>query len=283
VGNVLIVQAANHLQSVAVLDLYVRETLVPGHIVQLADGTGMELARKRDELRGRIDELHAKIAAWERDPSVAPSDVAARREELASLEAQRDALDAKPPPPKGSFFRYRLQEMRVTLGKDPTIEADMIAYYKAVQDHNRVAFADRLPRPAGADEASYVGVEACATCHPDPRDVWLSTSHSRAYATLSDQFKELNLECVGCHVTGYEAPGGSTITHVDKLQNVQCEVCHGPGSKHVQNPTDRSRIIGKPSTARCLECHHPPHVEQFDAVAKMTEILGPGHGRPLKK
>jgi hypothetical protein len=283
VGNVVIVQAANHLQSVAVLDLFVREPAVPGHVIAFADGTGMELSRKREELRSRIDELHVKIATWERDPAVAPADVAARRDELASLEAQRDALDAKAAPPKGSFFRYRLQEMRVSLGKDPAIEADMVSYYKAVNEHNRVAFADRMPPPAGPDQASYLGLEACATCHPAPRDVWRSTPHARAYATLADQFKELNLECVGCHVTGYEQPGGSTVTHADKLKDVQCEVCHGPGSRHVQNPTDKTRIIAIPTTSRCLDCHHPPHVEQFDPGVKMAEILGPGHGRPLKK
>jgi Cytochrome c554 and c-prime len=283
VGNVLVVQAANHLQSVAVLDLYVRETPAAGSLLQFADATGMEQARKRDELRARIDELHVKISAWERDPSVPAADVAARRQELAKLEGERDALDVKPPPAKGSFFRYRLQEMRKALGQDPAIEADMAAYYKAVQDHNRVAFADRVAPPAGPNEASYVGIETCATCHPAPRDVWSKTSHAHAYATLSKQFKELNLECVGCHVTGYEQPGGSTVTHVDRLEDVQCEVCHGPGSRHVQNPTDRTRIVASPSTAKCLECHHPPHVEQFDAAARMADILGPGHGRPLDK
>ncbi len=256
VGDVLIVQASNHLQSVAVLDLYVREAL----------------AR-------RIDDLHVKIAAWERDPAVAPADVAARRSELASLEAQRDALDSKPPPARGSFFRYALKEMRASLGKDPGVEADMLAYYRSVDEHNRVAFADRVPREPAAGQASYVGVEACTKCHEAPRQVWNKTSHSRAYATLADQFKEFNLECVGCHVTGYEQPGGSTVTHVDRLQNVQCEVCHGPGSKHVASPADPSLIVAHPAPDRCLDCHRPPHVEGFDPSLKMREILGPGHGK----
>ena len=280
VGDVLIVQAANHLQSVAVLDLYVREPLVPGHIVKFADATGLELSRKREELARRIDELHVKLASWERDPAVAPRDVAARKEELASLETQRDALDTKPAPTKGSYFRYSVKEMRVSLGKDPAIDADMVAYYKAVNDHNRAAFADRLPPPAKPDQASYVGIEACTGCHPGPREVWNGTTHAHAYATLSTQLKEFNLECVGCHVTGYEQPGGSTVTHVAKLENVQCEVCHGPGSRHVANPVDKTRIVGRPEASKCLECHHSPHVEDFDAVAKMKEILGPGHGMP---
>jgi hypothetical protein len=280
VGGVLVVQAANHLQSVAVLDLYVREPLVPGHIVKFADATGLELSRKREELARRIDELHVKLASWERDPSVAPRDVAARKEELASLEAQRDAMDVKPPPAKGSFFRYSVKEMRVSLGKDPAIDADMVAFYKAVNDHNRAAFADRTAPAPKPDQASYVGIEACTGCHPGPREVWNGTTHAHAYATLSTQYKEFNLECVSCHVTGYEQPGGSTVTHADKLENVQCEVCHGPGSRHVANPVDKTRIVGRPEASRCLECHHSPHVEDFDAVAKMKEILGPGHGMP---
>jgi mono/diheme cytochrome c family protein len=99
---------------------------------------------------------------------------------------------------------------------------------------------------------------------------------------LSSQFKEYNLECVGCHVTGYERPGGSSVTHVAQLENVQCEECHGPGSKHALNPTDVTSIVVKPPPSRCLECHHPPHVEQFDAVAQLKEVLGPGHGMPAR-
>jgi hypothetical protein len=280
VGDVLIIQAGNHLQSVAVLDLYVREPLVPGHIVKFADATGLELARKREELVRRIDDLHVKIASWERDPKVAPGDVSARKQELATLEGQRDALDAKPAPAKGSFFRYAVKEMRDSLGKDPAIEADMVSYYRAVNDHNRAAFAGRLPPPAAPNQATYLGTDACTSCHPGPREVWNGTTHAHAYATLSQQFKEFNLECVSCHVTGYEQPGGSTVTHTDKLENVQCEVCHGPGSRHVLDPTDKTRIIARPEASRCLDCHHPPHVEGFDPVAKMKEILGPGHGMP---
>ena len=72
VGDVLIVQAANHLQSVAVLDLYVREPLVPGRIVKFADATGLELARKREDLARRIDELHVEDRRVGARPSVAP-------------------------------------------------------------------------------------------------------------------------------------------------------------------------------------------------------------------
>jgi 2',3'-cyclic-nucleotide 2'-phosphodiesterase (5'-nucleotidase family) len=282
VGDVLIAQAGNHLQSAAVLDLYVRESIAPGRLVKFADATGLELAQQREDFARRIDELHDKISAWERDGSVSASDLQARRQDLAKLEAQRDRLDEKPPPTQGSFFRYAIKEVRDALGKDPAIDAEMLTYYKSVNDHNRAAFADRVPPPAGVDQASYVGIDVCSSCHPAARNVWNGTSHAKAYATLSSEFKQFNLECVGCHVTGYEKPGGCTVTHVTGLQDVQCEVCHGPGSKHTAKPGDPTLIIGAPSATSCLQCHHSPHVEQFDPVARMKDILGPGHGMPAK-
>ena len=282
VGDVLIAQAANHLQSVAVLDLFVRESVTPGRVVKFVDATGLELAQQREDIARRIDDLHDKISAWEREKSVSAADLQARRQDLAKLEAQRDQLDEKPPPAQGSFFRYAVKEVRESLGKDPAIDADMLSYYKAVNDHNRAAFADRVPAAVAADQASYVGIDVCSSCHPAARQVWNATSHAKAYATLSTEFKQFNLECVGCHVTGYEKPGGSTVTHVAGLQDVQCEVCHGPGSKHAAKPSDPTLLTGAPAASACLQCHHPPHVEQFDPVARMKEILGPGHGMPMK-
>jgi hypothetical protein len=40
--------------------------------------------------------------------------------------------------------------------------------------------------------------------------------------------------------------------------------------------------VARPSPSACLDCHHPPHVEQFEPVAKLAEVLGPGHGMPVK-
>lgn len=278
VGDVLIVQAGNHLQSAIALDLYVRESPERGRIVRFEDATGTDLANRKRDLAARIDELRTKIAGWERDRDVSATDLAARRADLTRLENERAALDTTVAPARGSFFEYGLSEIGDSLGRDPTIDAELAGYYKAVDERNRVALADRLPLPAAAGEAAYVGVDVCSSCHRAARRVWDGTRHAHAYATLSSQFKEFNLDCVSCHVTGYEKPGGSTVTHVELLRNVQCEVCHGPGSKHVAAPEDDKTIALRPSPAVCLGCHRPPHVEHFDPAAKMSGILGPGHG-----
>jgi len=275
IGDAIIAQTANHLQTMAVLDLYVRD----GSFA-FADGSGLEESRKKDDLTRRIDELHVKIAGWEKDKKIAQADLDARKADLAKLEAERVALDVRPTPKEGSFFRYTVKEIREALGTDHTIAAELAGYYKKVNEHNKVAFADRVPVPAAKGQPSYVGNEECTTCHDSARAVWDKTRHAHAYATLADQDKQFNLDCVSCHVTGYEEPGGSTVTHVELLKDVQCEVCHGPGSLHSKSPKTVKPVVSKPGPDRCLACHHPPHVEGFDAKAKMEEILGPGHGKP---
>lgn len=280
VGDVLILQTANHLQTVGVLDLYVRQKEGAGPKV-FADATGIERMRKQDELNARIADLRARIATWETDKTVAKGDIAARRADVAKLEEERAKLDASPPPAEGNFYRYASREVREDAGVDADVKAQILKYYKYVNEHNKIAFAERTPKAPSRGEPRYVGVAECATCHPGARAFWDKTPHARAYATLSSQFKEFNLDCVGCHVTGYDRPGGSTVTHVEGLTDVQCEVCHGPGELHAKNPDKTKMPVARPASDTCLACHHPPHVHTFDALAKMNEILGPGHGRPL--
>jgi hypothetical protein len=271
VGNVVIAETANHLQSVGVLDLVVR-----GDSRIFADGSGLAETRRASDLSRRIEELRKKIAAWERDQSIAAPDLAARRRDLEQLQGQRAHLDAGLPPAQGSYFRYALHEIRDSLGDDPGVKAALASYYRLVNEDNRVAFAGRVPPPPLPGQASFVGVAACRACHLPETKFWEGTGHAGAYATLSSQNKEFNVDCVSCHVTGYGKPGGSTVTHVDALKDVQCETCHGPGSLHAAAPKTAS--LSSPGPDACLACHRPPHVEGFDPVAKMTRILGPGHG-----
>jgi hypothetical protein len=276
IGDVLILETGNHLTTLGVLDLYIRDGGKPG---VFADGTGLELAQKRAELQARIDELHLRISAWERDNTIAKTDLDARKADLAKLEGDKAALDVRPAPPEGSFFRYASKEVRDSMGRDPNTAAAMLAYYKEIDQSNKVAFQNRLPAPHDAKSPGYVGIEACSNCHDEARAVWDKTAHAHAYKTLSDEFKEYNLDCVGCHVTGYDLPGGSTVSHVENLKDVQCEVCHGAGSLHAAKPEKVAMPIPKPTADSCLGCHHAPHVENFDAAAKMASILGPGHGQ----
>ncbi|MCC6646073.1 MAG: hypothetical protein IT374_10935 [Polyangiaceae bacterium] len=277
IGQTLVVETANHLQTVAAVDLYVRG----GPPFQ--DGAGLARAAERLALSRRIDELTGKLRGWELNKTIPEADLAARRDELRKLERELAALSTPPAPQSGSYFRYQMLDVKGGLGEAPALQASMQGYYRRVNDHNRAAFAGRRAPKVPDGESGYLGAAACGVCHPGALEVWKKTPHARAYATLSAQAKEFNLDCVSCHVTGYERPGGSTVTDNASLQDVQCEACHGPGARHKEAPSDRSRITRQPRPESCVDgCHHPPHVEGFDPAAKMRLVLGPGHGDPGK-
>lgn len=279
-GNTLVVETSNHLQTVAVVDLFV----VPGSDkkdakITFQDAGGVAKAEDLLLLSTRIRDLEQKINGWEGDKNVKPEDLAARKADLEKVRGEKARLEATEVPVSGSFFKYKLVEVRDKLGVDAQVKAQMTALYKRVNEHNKTAFAERKPPPPEPGQASYIGVDACTDCHDEERKVWDGTKHAHAYATLEKDFKEFNLDCTSCHVTGYGKPGGSTVTFNAKLQNVQCENCHGPGSLHLKDPTKKGLIVLKPAPETCVsECHHPPHVDGFDATAKMKLILGKGHG-----
>jgi hypothetical protein len=274
IGRTLVIESQNHLQSLHVVDLFLK-----GASFELENAEAS--SEERASIDARIAELEQRIAEGERSQGVRPEDLKARRRDLSLLRDRRNGLKDGTPP-SGSSYLVRRVEVRESLGKDPAIETRLEEYYRKVNQHNRTAFADHLPAQVPAGASGYVGQGECITCHAEEHAFWLTTQHAHAYETLSKQHKQFNLDCVGCHVTGYEEPGGSTVAHVEKLMDVQCEVCHGPGSRHVTNPAERSWIIGHPDLKACASrCHHPPHVKpDWSAEQALLKVIGPGHGKP---
>ncbi len=277
VGDTLVVQTPNHLQALAYVDLF-----VVGNSFSFQDEGDILQSERKGSTKRRLDELERRYQLWETGDKSQPEQGQAMQVELTRLrslfrELERQA--AEKPKPKGSFFRYRLVEVRETAGLDPKVASRMSEYYRRVNEHNREAFKDRKPEPAAQGSAHYVGQASCTQCHAEADTFWQKTSHAKAYKTLSDEFKEFNLDCVGCHVTGYNRPGGSTVTHVEGLKNVQCEACHGPGSRHVESSGATELITLSPAPDTCRGCHHTPHVaDDWDAAHAWLQIIGPGHG-----
>ena len=167
-----------------------------------------------------------------------------------------------------------------------------------------------------ADTNLYVGVEKCKNCHSTPSkgapyEVWLKAKHSKAYVTLaSDEAKKLgatkhvaepqkSAECLKCHVTAYELPAEQKHKKFDMTAGVQCETCHGPGTKHVEarlkgddaeevggvpKPIEISKdeIIAEPTAETCRKCHNKdsPAYKPFAFKKFFKEIA---HLDPRKK
>jgi hypothetical protein len=278
VGPVLVVQPSNHLTRAAVIDLYVRGE------GRFADGSGLAHAAEVTDLETQIDDLQKRIANWEKDPSVPKSDLDAQKKRLEVMRDKLAKAKVPPPTPTGSFLRYQLVDVRENLGREKTAHEAMKAYYTRVNAFNKDKFKDKKAPPPPKGEPYYIGQETCRSCHAASFEVWGKTGHSHAYKTLADEAKEFNLDCVGCHVTGYDKPGGSTVTDVlsPNLKDVQCESCHGPSSAHVNDPTT-AVPVAEPGENVCTACHHPPHTDVFDYKARKDKILGPGHGKPGKE
>ncbi len=275
IGPVLVVEPSNHLTRVAAIDFYVRGE------GRFADGSGLARAKEVADLTAQIDELDRRVQSWEKDPKADKKDVEAQRARLAELRGKLQRAEAPPPAPSGSFVRYTLFDVKDDLGRDKAVADSMGAYYKRVNDFNKQKFAGKRAPAPDKGAPWYVGVEYCKLCHTAAYEHWTTIGHAKAYATLAKASKNYNLDCVGCHVTGYEKPGGSTVTDVAGLEAVQCEACHGPGSQHVDDPYS-FELKAKPDETVCTGCHHPPHTTNFDFKARLDKILAPGHGKPGK-
>jgi hypothetical protein len=142
------------------------------------------------------------------------------------------------------------------------------------------------------EAATYVGIKVCTSCHsrgPESTpwsmvEAWSKTSHSTIFkdgmnGVASDHY---SANCLGCHTVGYDLnatkPNGgfndvaaqlnwkfpavlSQGTYdalpdaIKNVGNIQCENCHGPGSKHVANGGSPLMISVSTASGDCGQCH----------------------------
>ena len=117
-------------------------------------------------------------------------------------------------------------------------------------------------RPAVEDpvQGGYVGSSACASCHDAEYKSWAGTPHAHAMDTLRKVQRHRVPTCVSCHVVGDADRSGYDTTSPDfRLENVGCEVCHGPGTRHVASPRVVGSIVRSPAPGICVECHSLEH------------------------
>jgi hypothetical protein len=122
--------------------------------------------------------------------------------------------------------------------------------------------------PAANPEAVYVGAEACAECHPEQYDTYKThAKKAKSYSSIRRMVDKLTpaelQECYGCHTTGYRKSGGFTSEQeTPHLKDAGCEVCHGPGSLHIESE-DPSDLKEEIRIEDCMECHNTERIAAF--------------------
>ena len=107
------------------------------------------------------------------------------------------------------------------------------------------------------EEPYYVGMEKCKECHPEHVESYYSWKYSKNFRVIQMRKKDHDPNCVPCHTTGYEKPGGFvSVEETPGMVNKQCECCHGPASLHLKAPTKREHqeTLSIPRNI-CTECH----------------------------
>jgi hypothetical protein len=134
------------------------------------------------------------------------------------------------------------------------------------------------PQPTIVQETepkqSYVGSDACFTCHRVQGGSWSETTHAKSFEHLPEKYRT-DSSCLACHVTAYGEPTGynpgMTAEAAGPFLNVGCESCHGPGAIHVagvqkwmtSEPADEEKllkamkdaILRTPPDSQCAVCH----------------------------
>jgi 2',3'-cyclic-nucleotide 2'-phosphodiesterase (5'-nucleotidase family) len=270
-GQSTLLRAGRQGQALLVVDLYLDGSAA------FADVSEWSRHEASKALQTRIADLSQRLAAWERDPAVDKASLGEQRGKLAELRGEL-AREATARIPKGNAFDARFEQLTSDQPGDKPIASVVDAYDARVNEHNRSALADVAPPPPQPGAAHYVGAAKCQSCHAAAYAWWTHQAHGHAYTTLETVHKQFNLSCVGCHVTGYAQPGGSTVVQNAGLTHVGCESCHGPGSLHVAGKI--SAITKLPSEQTCKQCHTPEHSDLFEYATYAARLRAPGHGQP---
>lgn len=157
---------------------------------------------------------------------------------------------------------------------DPSYEGGspgeaLFAEYVAAEAAFFIQEKERKKMKSGT--SSFLGAEACKTCHLHAYEVWKGSSHAKAYGTLQEKNKHQISECVGCHVVGFSQLGGFiSAEDTPHLAGVQCENCHGPRKAHATS-ANPALVKGEGSLS-CSTCHIQPHSPGFSHDAYWERI-----------
>ncbi|HWE24901.1 MAG TPA: cytochrome c family protein, partial [Myxococcales bacterium] len=265
--------------------------------------TGVYLSQGEAGKQAELKELDDRIARMREQARTAPAEMRQLyTDKVRELEQRRaQAAAAHESAPAGALVvTPTFIALGPGIGEDADAQKLVAAYDDQVTQMN-LRLAQQQPEncpPPERGEAAFTGislpqsrVKSCAECHETAAAFWAKTGHAHAYETLVSVHKQFSLDCVRCHVTGWQQPGG--VCRIDRTQvggpgfagrgkgrqDVQCEMCHGPASEHAKDPP--GHIATEVPATVCMRCHEAANSPHFNDARYRPFIVGPGHGDPL--
>jgi hypothetical protein len=134
-----------------------------------------------------------------------------------------------------------------------------------LEDYQQMVRAERLleafPR-SEYGEAEFTGNKDCTRCHSLPSFRFRKEKHAHAFEPIVEKEHEYDPECVRCHTVGFGYTSGFISPDITpELKHVGCEDCHGPGSKHLEEPLEGE--YGEVKRETCESCHNPANSPKF--------------------
>jgi len=165
----------------------------------------------------------------------------------------------------GEEQKFQFDYANVPVDEELPADEQIVQLYKdyqlMVKEDNLLEKVVKVPLPNGLE---YLGSTSCGfggSCHQYEYEKWSTKDHAKAYQTLVEAGSQYDPECIKCHVVGLDYETGFVSEKSpEDLRNVGCEVCHGPGSKHmmaVLNHGKDTQTTEPKST--CSDCHTPEH------------------------
>jgi hypothetical protein len=260
------------------------------HLDPKASTPGLVVPETDEMRQGRAADLD-KVLASDKERLAAATgslrDLLERKvQDLTARHAE--LLQPQAPPSDRSWADFIFVSLDDKMPEDPAVKAIFNDYTAEIGAKNLAAQKTKVCPALTPGQLHYLGIASCRDCHAAAAAVYDGTKHPHAYQTLVDKKRQYDIECIGCHVVGYDQPGGvCRLDQVDGLSGVQCESCHGMGSAHAESAGGEDMPVPKPGISTCLHCHTPDNDTRFSPEQYVSfylpGILGPGHGLPLKK
>ena len=256
-------------------------------------GAAKELATKKQELdgiNGRISRIERREKKEALPANKSYQNLLASRDRLLSeiVFLENELQDMKESGQTPSTFENHFIALDVNMPDQPEVkkivEATKASVNLAGRDQaGRAQSSPALPELM-LEKLAFTGWETCTPCHSPQAAFWQKTAHASAYQTLAGQEQQFNLDCLPCHVTAeykdikISDNDAALLSLPAQLQQVGCEVCHGPGKDHAATQ-DPKVVTRKPEISICTRCHTSERDEGFNYENDLERIACPASKR----